>query len=208
MTAKRHGHRGQCRHGAVAPSFPGANCRSNRRIFHPGPASARQAAIPRSAFRRRKASAPRFHQSNLRKNDGRTGGRGTLRPGSRGDGQDLGGFVVCRAGNAGALRPALKAWTDATLPMQDRRPPPESELVRVMVGRAELLTPQTEAQLLTLVTKAKDGGESINQLKGMLGDLGRFAMPALGRAFSQAQPTPEQAQKIYSLLAPAAASQP
>lgn len=71
-----------------------------------------------------------------------------------------------------------RAWTDRTLPLA--LDPAPRELVRVMVGRSEVLTPALENRLLAALAKAAHGdaearGEVLDQFK----KLGRFAEPAV-----------------------------
>lgn len=75
------------------------------------------------------------------------------------------------------------AWTDRTLPLQVS-PKPDS-VVRVMVGRAELLTPAAERelkkQILTFRTgTAKQKSEAVAQVRAL--GLGRFLGAAVTRA--------------------------
>jgi hypothetical protein len=71
-----------------------------------------------------------------------------------------------------------RPWTDRTLPASIN--PAPRELVRVMVGRAEVLTPSLEQRLATEVRNA--GGpdaQARERLSADLKKLGRFAEPAL-----------------------------
>jgi len=71
-----------------------------------------------------------------------------------------------------------RSWTDQTLPL-DLQPPPRS-LVRVMVGRAEVLTPTFEAQLAQQLLRSQQGdSEASNWVIARFRKLGRFADPAL-----------------------------
>jgi hypothetical protein len=73
------------------------------------------------------------------------------------------------------------AWTSRTLPMKTE--PRPKELVRVMVGRAEVLTPARVDELTGLMQKAGDGnGEAKEQVVAQLRKLGRFAEPAMSLA--------------------------
>ncbi|HEY1718216.1 MAG TPA: hypothetical protein VGH42_07970 [Verrucomicrobiae bacterium] len=74
-----------------------------------------------------------------------------------------------------------RAWTDETLPMT-LNPKPE-KIVRVMVGRAEVIAPSAEMKLSQDLSKAQTGdansrGNAIAELK----TFGRFAEPALNLA--------------------------
>lgn len=82
-----------------------------------------------------------------------------------------------------------RAWTDETLPITIA-PQPKS-LVRIMVGRAEIITPQTQRELTDTLTKAAAGDaaahrEAIRELT----KLGRFAEPALQLANVQSKTNP------------------
>lgn len=71
-----------------------------------------------------------------------------------------------------------RAWTDETLPLT-LNPKPE-KVVRVMVGRAEIITPQTEKNLAGVLAKAEAGDEAARQQSiAELKKMGRFAEPAL-----------------------------
>jgi len=74
----------------------------------------------------------------------------------------------------------LRQWTDQTLPMQLN--PVPRELVRVMVGRAEVLAPATERSLAVLLPKVRDNDSGAAAEVGkILNRLGRFAEPAYQR---------------------------
>jgi hypothetical protein len=78
-----------------------------------------------------------------------------------------------------------RAWTDRTLPLT--LDPSPRELVRVMVGRAEVLLPAAQQTLAVNLSKASEGDadarqEALKQLK----KLGRFAEPALQLATKNA----------------------
>jgi len=74
-----------------------------------------------------------------------------------------------------------RAWTDVTLPMTLN--PQPNELVRVMVGRAEIITPETQTHLLESLTRAQQGDrDARDQAARTIRNLGRFAMPALALA--------------------------
>src|SRR5439155_1448429 len=71
-----------------------------------------------------------------------------------------------------------RAWTDATLPLEID-PQPQG-LVRVMVGRAEVITPELESHLRQQLTQAQTGDAAARaQALGELKKLGRFAQPAV-----------------------------
>ena len=71
-----------------------------------------------------------------------------------------------------------RTWTDETLPLTFN--PKPTNLVRVMVGRAEILTPKTEKVLSDALVKAAEGGADERKAAAReLKSLGRFAEPAL-----------------------------
>jgi hypothetical protein len=71
-----------------------------------------------------------------------------------------------------------REWTDRTLPITlDPRP---RQLVRVMVGRAEVFTPATEKKLSDALAMAEKGDSQARAIvMGECKKLGRFAEPAL-----------------------------
>ena len=81
---------------------------------------------------------------------------------------------------------APSTWTDATLPLQIA-PTPVS-LVRVMVMRAEVLTPEIESADVAALS-----GGSGDALESYFSKLGRFAEPRLRRALAQAPSAEGQA---------------
>jgi len=96
-----------------------------------------------------------------------------------------------------------RGWTDRTLPLT--LDPTPREVVRVMVGRAEVLSPEVEQGLAEALTKARRGDEDaraevIRQFK----KLGRFGQPALSLATKGAGT--ELAQAAWTLFQTAAAS--
>jgi hypothetical protein len=79
------------------------------------------------------------------------------------------------------LYPLPRAWTDRTLPL--RITPSPKEVVRVMMGRAEIITPDTETGLSQLLNQMKKGDASAGaSMRARLKELGRFAEPALDLA--------------------------
>jgi hypothetical protein len=78
-----------------------------------------------------------------------------------------------------------RAWTDRILPLTlDPKP---RKLVRVMVGRAEIIPPTVEAKLSGELAEARRGDNGAReQALGELKKLGRFAEPALLLARVQA----------------------
>jgi hypothetical protein len=95
-----------------------------------------------------------------------------------------------------------RSWTDGILPMTlDPRP---EELVRVMVGRAEVITPAVSAQLLDNLTRAQAGdAEARKQAGQTVQKLGRFAWPALTLALGPGN-TNAVAELGYQLMLKAA----
>jgi len=74
-----------------------------------------------------------------------------------------------------------RALTDKLLPIQIE--PQPDELVRVLVGRLEVLSPEHEQQIAKLVTDLTAGDEiSCKHASTELAKFGRFAEPALERA--------------------------
>lgn len=70
-----------------------------------------------------------------------------------------------------------RPWTDDILPLT-LSPQPE-ELTRVMVGRAEIITPEVQATLSRLLVKAREGDANAHlQAEAELKKLGRFAEAA------------------------------
>jgi hypothetical protein len=88
-----------------------------------------------------------------------------------------------------------RAWTDRTLPLTLN--PAPRQLARVMVGRAEVLSPTLEKGLATQLTKAHEGdAEASAQVQAQFKRLGRFATPALQLALKGA--TPEVTQDAWN----------
>jgi hypothetical protein len=76
-----------------------------------------------------------------------------------------------------------RPWTDEILPLT--LTPPPSDLTRVMVGRAEVITPQVEANLFQLLSTAQTGDTNAQtQAVSELKHLNRFASPALQLAMT------------------------
>lgn len=76
-----------------------------------------------------------------------------------------------------------RPWTDEILPLT--LTPPPSDLTRVMVGRAEVITRQVETNLFQLLSTAHTGDTNAQaQAIGEYKHLGRFADPALQLAMS------------------------
>ncbi|MDB6124423.1 MAG: hypothetical protein JWQ71_3416 [Pedosphaera sp.] len=89
-------------------------------------------------------------------------------------------------------------WTDTTLPININ--PQPRELVRVMVGRAELIPPVAEQQLTEQLVKAGNGDvQARKQVQLTLKTFGRFAEPAFYRALAKATPKVTPKTNIASL---------
>jgi hypothetical protein len=92
-----------------------------------------------------------------------------------------------------------RAWTDEILPM--RMNPKPRELVRVMVGRAELIAPDTESKLTRALVLASEGESAAGQeVKAMVAKLGRFAQPVFGQALDRAGIPPVDRGQLAALL--------
>jgi hypothetical protein len=91
-----------------------------------------------------------------------------------------------------------RGWTDKTLPLK-LDPAPET-VMRVMVGRAEVLTPGSQQHLVQALTQARGGdGRGQQEAAAELKRLGRFAEPALVLASKTA---PEAGETGWRLLRP------
>lgn len=91
-------------------------------------------------------------------------------------------------------------WTDQILPLTIQ--PNPTELVRVMVGRAEVITPTMEWQLLRQIVKFSESDEAarprvVEETRSL--GLGRFAEPAVRRLLGT-MPSREFSQQAWSLL--------
>lgn len=98
-----------------------------------------------------------------------------------------------------------RAWTDETLPLTIK--PEPREIVRVMVGRAEIITRTTEWQLIRQIVRYADGdavarGEAVDRVRQM--GLGRFFQPAVQLALGN-RPNREFSQAAWGLVNAAAA---
>jgi hypothetical protein len=97
-----------------------------------------------------------------------------------------------------------RSWTDQTLPL-NLEPAPRS-LVRVMVGRAEVLTPSFENQLAQKLLRSQQGDpEARNWVVTEFRKLGRFADPALQLAMRGAS---QQLREVTWNLFQQVANQP
>jgi hypothetical protein len=85
-----------------------------------------------------------------------------------------------------------REWTDATLPIT--LDPLPKELVRVMVGRAEVITPAMQQELARSIVAAESGEAGAKEeAEAVLKRFGRFAEPALQLATDSAAPELRQA---------------
>jgi hypothetical protein len=89
-----------------------------------------------------------------------------------------------------------RAWTEAILPIT--LDPMPKELIRVMVGRAEVITPAMQRELARHISAAQNGDAvAREEAKAALKRFGRFAEPALRLATDSAAPEVRQAgQKL------------
>jgi hypothetical protein len=95
-----------------------------------------------------------------------------------------------------------RSWTDDTLPMT--LTPAPKELVRVMVGRAEVITPSVEKNLRRLLVESSNGDAAARRgAVAELRKLGRFAEPAVRLVHQHSGQT--GAEKIESQLLATAA---
>jgi len=99
-----------------------------------------------------------------------------------------------------------RQWTDQTLPLNFT--PKPRELVRVMVGRAEVITPKVQLQLSIMLTRAQQGDtEARQQALAEFKTLGRFAEPALWLATKNSPSQVSQAAwNLYQSAAQSAAN--
>jgi hypothetical protein len=94
-----------------------------------------------------------------------------------------------------------RQWTDGTLPLEIK--PSPNELVRVMVGRAEVISPQVQKSLAISLAKSEEGDAQAREIVvGELKRLGRFAEPAI-RLVTQGK-SPQNKQSAWLLLRTAA----
>jgi len=92
-----------------------------------------------------------------------------------------------------------RTWTDRVLPMTLK--PVPRELTRVMVGRAEVLSPGLEEKLTRQITEAKEGDPAADaRVCETLKSLGRFAEPAFIRAVTAAKLQADEQVKMFGLL--------
>ena len=90
-----------------------------------------------------------------------------------------------------------QAWTEASIPLSVD-PAPE-ELIRVMMIRVEVITPELEVADVAQVKKLAGGGEEVSQAKAYFKGLGRFAEPRLRRAMEIAGEEPGAAALLAEI---------
>jgi hypothetical protein len=93
-----------------------------------------------------------------------------------------------------------RKWTDQILPLTLN--PAPRELVRVMVGRAEMITPTMEQQLRKQIVKFSQADEAARQqvvaeTRGL--SLGRFAEPTVRRILGK-EPDHQFSQQAWRLI--------
>jgi hypothetical protein len=92
-----------------------------------------------------------------------------------------------------------RAWTDSTLPLQIS--PQPTSVVRVMVGRAELLPLSVERSLHDQIMAYTRGDAAVRHAAventRRLG-LGRFVLPALQKAWYRSEPYDEKTSEAIS----------
>jgi hypothetical protein len=93
-----------------------------------------------------------------------------------------------------------RSWTDRTLPLKIS--PAPTEVVRVMVGRAEIITPSMEWELMKQITRygendSRSREEAVVNARAI--GLGRFAEAAVRRMVNRL-PNREFSQTAWSLL--------
>jgi len=93
-----------------------------------------------------------------------------------------------------------RTWTDSILPLS--LDPAPRELVRVMVGRAEIIKPITQWELLKQIVRYAEGDadgrqQAIANVKAL--ELGRFIQPALQTVLGR-QPSQEFSRAAWDLL--------
>ena len=100
-----------------------------------------------------------------------------------------------------------RAWTDRTLPLQ--LSPAPREVARVMVGRAEVITPQMELSLFR-ETQRYVGGDEAARTQALANvrrlGLGRFLQPAMTRLITNGPKSRDFSTRSWELLE--AASKP
>ncbi len=90
-----------------------------------------------------------------------------------------------------------RSWTERTLLMS--MDPKPTELVRVMVGRAEVISVATEKRLAReLAASARDQAGTKDEFSKTIAGLGRFAQPALDRALDRADLQPSERNRLWN----------
>jgi hypothetical protein len=92
-----------------------------------------------------------------------------------------------------------RAWTDRTLPMTLK--PAPHEVVRTMIGRAEVLPPGVEHELVADILSQTRGATNVSpEIHQILRSLGRFAEPALNLAIADAKLGPQDHDALLTSL--------
>jgi hypothetical protein len=77
--------------------------------------------------------------------------------------------------------------------------PKPKELVRVMVGRAELISVATEKRLAReLAASSRDQAGTKDEFSKTIARLGRFAQPAFDRALERADLQPSERDRLWN----------
>ena len=89
-----------------------------------------------------------------------------------------------------------RTWADRTLPLSIE--PAPKDIVRVMVGRAEIITPSMEWDLMKQIVKFSEGdSEAVARLQAL--GMGRFADAAVRRMLGRT-PSPDFSRAAWNLL--------
>lgn len=89
-----------------------------------------------------------------------------------------------------------RQWADRVLPLSFE--PQPRDVVRVMVGRAEVITPSMEWELMKQIVKFSEGdSEAVARVQGL--GMGRFADAAVRRMLGRT-PSPEYSRSAWNLL--------
>jgi hypothetical protein len=90
-------------------------------------------------------------------------------------------------------------WTDRTLPLTVN--PAPANIIRTMVGRAEVMSPGLERKLADGIIRLRQGDlTALSDTQATLKDLGRFQEPALNRALAIAHALPAEYSKLMAQL--------
>jgi hypothetical protein len=116
--------------------------------------------------------------------------RRPVREGSEGDGEHVVGRVVLRGGLAGAVPRA--AGEDGRVAADHHHPKP-AEVVRVLVGRHDFLTPEQEAVAEAQLKRARAAQAELSAANAELKKLGRFRAQAEGIAAQRLDAKPAAA---------------